>query len=133
MGLFKGVRCITMSYKWETDKEHRYYLQGTMADKRRKLTDKQREEIKNDSTHSYRELARLYGTEKTTIMFIKRPEARLQNLERRRERGGSKRYYDKEKHRDNMRRYREHKKQIYLLGELGCLSGPFVKENKDGQ
>lgn len=132
MGLFERVRCITMSYKWETDKEYKYYLQGTMSDRRRRLTEEHRKEILDDTEHSYRELARMYGVTKNTIMYLKRPEAHLQNLKRRRERGGSKIYYNREVHNKAMRNYRKHKQELFVLKLLNCLPDEYLKENKDG-
>lgn len=121
-----------MPHRWEVDKENRFYLQGTNLDRRRKLTEQQKKDIVDDTTHSYRELARMYNVNKNTIMYIKRPESLQENIKRRHERGGSMKYYNKEQHTIQMREYRKRKQQIYILGQLNCLPKEFIKEKDNG-
>ncbi len=59
-----------------------------------------------------REIAREYGVDKRLIQFIVWPERKEQNLKRRAERGGWKKYYDKDKNTEYMRRHRIHKHEL---------------------
>jgi len=89
-------------------------LQGTSFDKRRKLTDGDKAEIKEwyrDGT-SIRTIAKAKGVSRRLIQFVLFPERHAQNLIARAERGGSMRYYTKEKHTRAVRKYRTH------LGEV---------------
>ena len=79
-------------------------------DKRIKLTNEQRAEIRDNSLGlSQRGLAEKYGVSRRTIQFIIAPDKHAQNLQRRAERGGAMQYYDKEKHAEYMRTHRAHK------------------------
>lgn len=120
-----------MPFKWETDFDKRFKLQGTKLDRRRKLTEEQREEIRKDAVTSCNKLAEKYGVTKRTIQFIRHPEALEECIKRRKERGGSKIYYNREQHTKQMREFRRRKQQIYLLGELGCLPSEFIKQKKE--
>ncbi|HKL23368.1 MAG TPA: helix-turn-helix domain-containing protein [Candidatus Nanoarchaeia archaeon] len=82
-------------------------------DRRRKLTDKQREEIKElYGKISQRKLAKKYGVSRRTIIWIGCPEKYKKNLEDRAKRGGSKIYYDCEKHKKAMKKHRKHKHEL---------------------
>ena len=86
-------------------------------DRRVKLTYEQRDEIKrNDLGLSKHALAYAYGVSRRTIQFIQDPLKLEENLEKRKERGGSMKYYDKEKHRETMKKHRQYKKQMYEQG-----------------
>lgn len=122
-----------MPFKWETDFDKKFKLQGTTLDRRRKLTDEQKEEIKKDTTTSCNKLAKQYGVTKRTIQFIRNPESLKECIKRRQERGGSKIYYNREQHTKQMREFRKRKQQIYILGELGCLPKEFMKSSKESQ
>jgi len=91
-------------------------------DKRVKLTKSQKEEIYNIynlyGAYSHRELADMYGVSKRLITFIVNPETKERNLQAREDRGGSKQYYDKDKHRVAMKTHRDHKQRLHLKGEL---------------
>jgi hypothetical protein len=88
-------------------------------DRRRKLTEEQKEEIKLLSVeHSKRELARMFSVSKRTIQFIVNPKSKQENLERREERGGTKQYYDKEKNAEYMRSHRRYKHELFKQGLL---------------
>lgn len=83
-------------------------------DRRRKLTDEQRHDIKlNLENLSTRELAFKYGVSRRTVQFILRPEALAENRARREERGGWAQYYDKEKHRIAVRNTRKHRREVF--------------------
>jgi transposase len=95
-------------------------INNKKLDRRVKLTDTQREEIKaNRDGLSQRKLAKIYGVSRRTIQFILHPEKLEQNLQRRAERGGTKQYYDKEKQRKYMKAHRDYKKKLYLEGKIG--------------
>lgn len=101
-------------------------------DRRRKLTDAQKIEIKkNKDGLSQRALARKYNVSRGTIKFIQDPEALAQNLQRREERGGWRQYYDIEDRARYMRNHRRYKK---LLDDQGLLlpSKP-TKTKKSGR
>ena len=74
-------------------------LAGTSQDRRRKLSDEQKDEI---------------ISLKGTIQFLWDPDKIKANLQRRMERGGSKIYYSKEKNREYMKLHRHYKQEIYL-------------------
>jgi hypothetical protein len=104
-----------MPYKFETDKKKipKY------KDKRIKLTDKDKEEIKQYyGKISQRKLANFYGVSRRLIIFVACPEKHKKNLQDRKNRGGSKQYYNKEKQREYMKRYRKYKQQLNKNKEL---------------
>lgn len=79
--------------KWHLPKEY---------NRRAKLTDKDKENIKEiylQGTESINGLARLYNVNKRLIQFFLFPEREKKNKELRAIRGGSKRYYNREKNR----------------------------------
>jgi transposase len=94
-------------------------IKNDKLDRRRKLTDSQRIEIKaNREGLSQRKLASKYGVSRRTIQFILDPEKRAENLKRREERAGTKQYYDKDKHRESMKDHRRYKKELLEKGLL---------------
>lgn len=98
-----------MPYKWQSEKK----LIPRHKDRRVKLTHEQREEIRNnDLGLSINALARKYGVSKRLIQFIRFPERHEKNLENRKNRGGSKIYYDTEKHKETMKDHRRYKQSI---------------------
>lgn len=99
-------------------------------DRRIKLTDEQREEIKrNPLGLSQRRLAAMYEVSRRTIQFILAPEKLEENKKRREERGGTKQYYDKEKHRIAMKEHRDYKSKLYKEGKLNKPTTPKVKQD----
>ena len=58
---------------------------------------------------SQRKLAALFNVSRRLITFIIDPAKHTDNLERRRERGGSKQYYNKDKHTEAIRNHRRYK------------------------
>lgn len=100
-----------MPYKHETQR----LIIPQEHDKRRKLTNAQREEIRlNELGLSSRKLAAQYGVSRRLIMFLLDPLKHEQNLLRRKERGGSVQYYERETHNAYVRTYRRHKKALHL-------------------
>ncbi|MCF7796002.1 hypothetical protein K9M42_02815 [Patescibacteria group bacterium] len=98
-----------MPYKFQYTKVHL----PKNKDRRRKLTDKQKKEIKElYGTISQRKLAKMFGVSRRLITFIGDPEKHKANLKARKERGGWKQYYDKNKHKKYMKNYRRYKQKI---------------------
>ena len=90
-------------------------LAGTSKDRRRKLSDEQKDEIAAlKGTISQRECARKFNVSRRTIQFIWDPDKHKENLKRQQERGGSRQYYDKKKNSEYMKRHRHYKQEIYL-------------------
>ena len=88
-------------------------------DKRVKLSLEEREQIKFwYGRISQRRLAHMYGVSRRLIIFIGDPEKYEKNLVNRKLRGGSKAYYDKDKHRDAMKKHRRRKQELCLKNEL---------------
>lgn len=98
-------------------KSEKIPINNKALDRRVKLTDKQREEIKKSSLSS-RALAKAYGVSRRTIQFIQDPEKLEQCKKRRAERGGSKIYYNREKNNKSMKEHRQYKEKLYKAGLL---------------
>jgi transposase len=78
-------------------------------DNRSKLLPCQKEMVvwyKENEGMSQRKLAAKFNVSRRTIQFILDPEKLSKNKQRRAERGGSKAYYDKEKHKQSMKKHR---------------------------
>lgn len=106
-----------LPYAYETKKLKIPALPG--IDRRVKLTPQQRQEIReNVGGMGVVALAREYGVSNRTIQFILRPEDRVRNLALRQARGGSMRYYDREKNNAATREHRQYKKQLFEEGKL---------------
>ena len=108
----KGI--LIMPYKSETIK-----LSETQ-DRRRKLTDEQKEEIKKlyaTGLVGQRPLAKQFGVSKSTIQLIVNPERAKAVRER-----GKKHWRDykpsKEEWAKTIREHRHYKQELYLKGEL---------------
>lgn len=93
-------------------------INNKKLDRRVKLTDKQRNEIKllKGTGVSQNSVALQYGVSRRLIDFIWHPEKHEENKRRREERGGSRQYYNKEKHREAMREHRAYKKELKQKG-----------------
>lgn len=92
-------------------------INNKSLDRRVKLTDAQREEIKlfkGKATQS--SIAKMYGVSRRLIQFIWYPEQHEENKKRRAERGGSAQYYDREKHNKAMRLHRKYKQELHEKG-----------------
>ena len=61
---------------------------------------------------SQRKLAALFNVSRRLITFIIDPAKHTDNLERRRERGGSKQYYNKDKHTEAIKEHRKYKHKL---------------------
>ncbi len=104
-----------MPYKFEYDK----LIIPRDKDKRVKLTQEQREQIKQlYGKISQRKLAKMFGVSRRLIIFIGCPEKHKKNLEQRKLRGGSKIYYDTKKATKYRRIHRKNKYELYKKGEL---------------
>lgn len=85
--------------------------------RRVKLLDSDKAQIKKiykSGLCSIGEIARKYGVSKRAIQFVLFPDRAERNKQLRAERGGSKRYYDKERNRIAQKDTRNYKQQIYL-------------------
>lgn len=98
-------------------KAEKINIVGTKFDRRVKLTPADKEEIRQNALGlSQRALARLYNVSRRTIQFIIFPEKLEENLKRRQELGGSKRYYNREKHTECIREHRKYKNELSKKG-----------------
>ena len=101
-----------MPYKSEKIK-----IAGTKHDRRIKLTEQDKIDIRK-SNLSQRKLAAMYNVSRRLIQFVLSPEKLKDNIKRRNENGGSKKYYVKEKHKDYMKNHRRYKQKLYIDGQL---------------
>lgn len=83
-------------------------------DRRTKLIPCQREMIVrlNEEGWSQRQLAARFKVSKRLIQFVLDPEKQEKNYQKRIEKGGSKQYYNKEKHTECIRNHRRYKHEI---------------------
>ncbi|MCY7911227.1 hypothetical protein MOB65_20435 [Bacillus inaquosorum] len=102
-------------------KSEKMAISNQKHDKRVKLTDDDKEKIRKEYATglvSQRGLAKKYGVSRRAIQFALDPEklerAKKQFAERQKEG----RYYNKDKHKEYMRKHREHKKELYNKGLL---------------
>ena len=90
-------------------------------DRRRKLTDEDKENIKKMYSYgntTHRQLAEIYGVNHTLISTIVNEETKKRAVEYQKE--NRHKWYDKEKQRIYMKRYRENKKKLDKEGRLLC-------------
>lgn len=99
-------------------KSEKINIAGTKHDRRIKLTDADRDEIKELVGMPIRAIARLYGVDKRLIQFILYPERAEKNKLDRANRGGSAAYYNKDKQRMYMKNHRHYKQELYKKGEI---------------
>lgn len=88
-------------------------------DKRVKLTDEDRENIRKEYSSgniSQNGLAKKYGVSKRLIQFVLNPEKKEIVKKQFAERQKDGRYYDKDKHKGYMKNHRNHKKELYNKG-----------------
>lgn len=106
-----------MPYKFETDK-----LKIPRAkDKRVKLSLEDREVVKylyNSGQHSQRQLAAMFGVSRRLITYYIDDNKLQQHKENSALRRKDGRYYDKDKHRNNVKNYRNNKNKLYKKGVL---------------
>jgi DeoR/GlpR family transcriptional regulator of sugar metabolism len=96
-------------------------INNELLDRRVKLTQDDKNLIvwlREEEQISYQKLANRFGVSKRSIIFICRPELKAKDLENRKKRGGSKIYYNREKHTIQIREHRNYKKE---LNEKGLL------------
>lgn len=94
-------------------------------DKRVKLTDENKQQIKDEyitGTISINGLARKWDVSKRTIQFILFPERAEHAKKLYAERRKDGRYYDKDKHTKAVREHRDHKKKLFEKGLLSDKS-----------
>ena len=104
-----------MPYKFDTIKLHI----PRNLDKRIKISLEDRKEIKRLYYKiSQRKLAKMFNCSRRSVIFIGCPEKLLRNLEAREERGGTNFYYNREKQREYMKKYRNNKQKLYLKNKL---------------
>jgi len=89
-------------------------------DRRVVLTDEIKEEItmRHENGESIRSMSRMFGIDRRTIDFYLFPWKLEENKKRRDERGGSKIYYDKDKHALSIREHRQYKQVLDKQGLL---------------
>lgn len=96
-------------------------IKNEKLDRRVKLTEDDKKLIvwlREEEQISYQKLADRFNVSKRLIIFVCKPEAKAKDLENRAKRGGSKIYYDREKHRQAIKDHRDYKRQLYLQGLL---------------
>lgn len=91
-------------------------INNELLDKRVKLTTNQKQEIiyiREKQQISYQKLANMFEVSKRTIIFICKPETLNSCLEKRKERGGWKQYYDKQKSALAIKEHRKYKNELF--------------------
>ena len=102
-------------------KSGKIIIAKTSFDKRVKLTDDDKKLIRKlraEENLSQRVLARQFNVSRRLIQYVLDPEKLAENIRKRNERGGSKQYYDKEKHREYMKEHRRYKQNLYIKGKI---------------
>jgi len=95
-------------------------LEGTMLDRRRKLTEDQKAYIKwlhEEEQLSYNALAKQFGVSKRLVIFICNPEIHEKHKARFKELRKDGRYYDREAHNEAVKNMRHYKQELYLEGK----------------
>lgn len=105
-----------MPYKFEETKEKI----RPEDDRRIKLSDEDKDllHVLHKAGESIHSLSRRFKVSRRLIQFILYPDRHKENLAKRKERGGSKQYYDRKKNTVAIRKYRRHKQELKLLGKL---------------
>lgn len=86
-------------------------------DRRTKLLPCQKEMVIwwNDHTDATQtQIAKMFKVDRRTISFIIDPQSHIENLKRRKERGGTKQYYNKEQHAASIKEHRHHKQSLLI-------------------
>jgi len=103
-------------------------INNKSLDRRIKLTDDDKELIKwlrEEEELSYQKLANKFGVSKRLIIFVCKPETLEACKQKRKERGGSKIYYDKDYNTEKMREHRHYKSELLIKG--------LIKNNNHGK
>lgn len=111
-----------MPYKFETEK-----MKMKQEDKRSiKLNQEQKIKIKElyeTGKYSQRQLATIYDVSRRTIVFCIYPDKYKKSRQEFKERQKTGMYYNKNKQKEYAKKYRKHKKELYLKNKL-------IKEEK---
>jgi len=102
-------------------KSEKIIIAKTSFDKRVKLTDDDKKlilKLRTEENLSQRLLARQFNVSRRLIQYVLDPEKLAENIRQRNERGGSKQYYDRDKHREYMKDHRRYKQDLYNKGEI---------------
>lgn len=103
-----------MPYKCENIR-----IEGTQYDRRRRLTDDEKERIRQlreaDGTPYYK-LAQAFGVSKSLVIYICRPDILERQRANYKERRKDGRYYHPEKHKVFIPEHRRYKKRLYDKG-----------------
>jgi hypothetical protein len=112
--IWKGQIIIKIKKIMKTYRELEQIKYTEEQDGRRKILKSQHEEIRSKykSGMSMREVAGNYGVDKRLIQFIVYPERLKKLQEWNKQIKHHKKYYDTEKHREYMRKYRARKKLL---------------------
>ena len=97
-------------------------INNKTLDRRIKLTDDDKTLIKwlrEEEQTSYQKLANQFNVSKRTIIFICKPETLEACKQKRKERGGWKQYYDKEKNTISQKEHRDYKKELFNQKLIG--------------
>lgn len=109
-------------------------ISGTENDRRIRLNDEQRSEIKTlykEESISTRKLAAMYGVSRRTITFILDPnKASIASEQFKRRRKDGRYKPSKEKRAKVMREHRNHKQALYKQGKLNTSTNENIRENK---
>lgn len=98
------------------------FLQGTVFDRRVKLSEKQREDLTSlRGSMPQREAAKIFGVSRSLVRFIWYPEKLEENRRALKKRGGWRCYYNKEKNTRYMREHRQYKHALF--SELKRMKG----------
>ena len=104
-------------------KSEKMVIAGTKHDRRIKLTEEQKREIKSlyaEGTIGCLALAKKFGVSKRLIQFVIHPEKLDKSKERLKEAKRNGLYKpDKKAWAETMREHRKYKQQLYLDGEIG--------------
>lgn len=96
-------------------------IEKTEFDRRIKLKESDKAKIRElyrQPEYSQRRLADMFGVSRRLIQFVLDPYKLKQNLEARIKRGGTKHYYNKEKHAVYMRNHRRYKQKLSVEGKI---------------
>lgn len=102
-------------------KSEKIKIEGTKYDRRRRISEEMKAEIKrlyDMGTYSQRKLAKIFGVSRRTVYWAIYPEKYQHNLDLRQKRGGSKHYYNRDRHREYMKGHRRYKQKLYVKGKI---------------
>lgn len=103
-------------------KSEKIIIDHTANDKRIRLTDEQKQKIKEEyatSLISQRALAKKYNVDRKTIYNILHPDKYQEQLKANQENKHSQKYYNKEKHKEYIKNHRRYKQTLYVNKIIG--------------